>query len=65
MNEKNINSMYSSIVNLLQQSRLKEAQTQAEALLNSTFAYAQTYGTLLTGHESNCWTKSLPTTTTS
>ena len=34
MNEKNINSMYSSIVNLLQQSRLKEAQTQAEALLD-------------------------------
>ena len=34
MNEKNINLMYCSIVNLLQQSRLKEAQTQAEALLD-------------------------------
>ena len=32
MNVNNINQMHGSIVNLLQQSRLKEAQTQAEAL---------------------------------
>ena len=34
MNVNNINQMHGSIVNLLQQSRLKEAQTQAEALVN-------------------------------
>ena len=34
MNVNNINQMHGSIVNLLQQSRLKEAQTQAEAIVN-------------------------------